>query len=139
MQVSWLREDYPRLYDRILQQAPEGRFVPVGGVWVEMDGNLPGGESFARQIIYGQQEFLATFGRTCEEFWLPDTFGYSAQMPQLLLAGGMRRFLTQKLCWNLVNRFPHHSFWWQGIDGSKVLTHFPPGDSYCLEVCGWGQ
>uniref|UniRef100_A0A8C0BH51 alpha-mannosidase n=1 Tax=Buteo japonicus TaxID=224669 RepID=A0A8C0BH51_9AVES len=106
------------------------QFIPVGGTWVEMDGNLPSGESMVRQFLQGQLFFQEQFGRICSEFWLPDTFGYSAQLPQLMRGCGIRRFLTQKLSWNLVNTFPHHTFFWEGIDGSRVLTHFPPGDSY---------
>ncbi|XP_074773841.1 alpha-mannosidase 2C1 isoform X3 [Athene noctua] len=94
------------------------------------DGNLPSGESMVRQFLQGQRFFQEQFGRICSEFWLPDTFGYSAQLPQLMRGCGIRRFLTQKLSWNLVNAFPHHTFFWEGIDGSRVLTHFPPGDSY---------
>lgn len=115
-------------------QAKQQRFIPVGGCWVEMDGNLPGGESFVRQILYGQKFFMENFGKACAEFWLPDTFGYSAQLPQLLALGGMKRFVTQKLSWNLVNKFPHNTFWWRGIDGTRVLSHFPPGDTYCMQV-----
>ena len=134
IQVAWLREDYPSLYQRLVTAVKSGRFIPVGGLWVEMDGNIPSGESFCRQMLYGQQEFMKSFGRYCDVFWLPDTFGYSAQLPQLMRQAGMERFLTQKMSWNLVNKFPHHSFLWEGIDGSAVLTHFPPADSYACEI-----
>ncbi|XP_051484223.1 alpha-mannosidase 2C1 isoform X4 [Apus apus] len=97
------------------------------------DGNLPSGESMVRQFLQGQRFFQQQFGQICSEFWLPDTFGYSAQLPQLMRGCGIRRFLTQKLSWNLVNSFPHHTFFWEGIDGSRVLTHFPPGDSYGMQ------
>ncbi|KAM4747060.1 alpha-mannosidase 2C1 isoform 2-T3 [Rhinophrynus dorsalis] len=97
------------------------------------DGNLPSGESMVRQFLQGQHFFLQEFGKMCSEFWLPDTFGYSAQLPQLMNGCGIHRFLTQKLSWSLVNAFPHHTFHWEGIDGSKVLTHFPPGDSYGMK------
>ncbi|ESO98562.1 hypothetical protein LOTGIDRAFT_142661 [Lottia gigantea] len=95
-----------------------------------VDGNIPSGEAFVRQFLYGQRYFLKEFGIVCKEFWLPDTFGYSAQLPQIMEQCGISRFLTQKLSWNIFNKFPHHTFWWNGIDGSRVLTHFPPGDSY---------
>ncbi|XP_015265205.1 PREDICTED: alpha-mannosidase 2C1 [Gekko japonicus] len=100
-QFEWVKSHYPGLYTKIQDFAKEGRFIPVGGTWVEM-------------------------------FWLPDTFGYSAQFPQLMRGCGIRRFLTQKLSWNLVNAFPHNTFFWEGIDGSRVLAHFPPADSYGL-------
>ncbi|KAM6351086.1 alpha-mannosidase 2C1 isoform 1-T1 [Alca torda] len=129
-QFEWVRSWYPRLYAQIQDFVAKGQFIPVGGTWVEMDGNLPSGESMVRQFLQGQQFFQEQFGQICSEFWLPDTFGYSAQLPQLMRGCGIRRFLTQKLSWNLVNTFPHHTFFWEGIDGSRVLTHFPPGDSY---------
>ncbi|XP_017672506.1 PREDICTED: alpha-mannosidase 2C1 isoform X2 [Lepidothrix coronata] len=129
-QFEWVRSWYPGLYAQILDFVAKGQFIPVGGTWVEMDGNLPSGESMVRQFLQGQQFFQEQFGRICTEFWLPDTFGYSAQLPQLMRGCGIQRFLTQKLSWNLVNTFPYHTFFWEGIDGSRVLTHFPPGDSY---------
>ncbi|XP_008941963.1 PREDICTED: alpha-mannosidase 2C1, partial [Merops nubicus] len=129
-QFEWVRSWYPGLYAQIRDFVVKGQFIPVGGTWVEMDGNLPSGESMVRQFLQGQRFFQEQFGRLCSEFWLPDTFGYSAQLPQLMRGCGIRRFLTQKLSWNLVNTFPHHTFFWEGIDGSRVLTHFPPGDSY---------
>uniref|UniRef100_A0A663MGR4 alpha-mannosidase n=1 Tax=Athene cunicularia TaxID=194338 RepID=A0A663MGR4_ATHCN len=129
-QFEWVRSWYPGLYAQVQDFVAKGQFVPVGGTWVEMDGNLPSGESMVRQFLQGQRFFQEQFGRICSEFWLPDTFGYSAQLPQLMRGCGIRRFLTQKLSWNLVNAFPHHTFFWEGIDGSRVLTHFPPGDSY---------
>ncbi|XP_074862404.1 alpha-mannosidase 2C1 isoform X2 [Carettochelys insculpta] len=132
-QFEWVRTRYPGLYAQIQDFVKEGRFIPVGGTWVEMDGNLPSGESMVRQFLQGQRFFLQQFGSLCSEFWLPDTFGYSAQLPQLMRGCGIRRFLTQKLSWSLVNTFPHSSFFWEGLDGSRVLVHFPPGDSYGLE------
>ncbi|XP_031420687.1 alpha-mannosidase 2C1 isoform X2 [Clupea harengus] len=129
-QFHWVKEWYPGLYSQIQRFVQKGRFIPVGGTWVEMDGNLPSGESMVRQFLEGQNFFKAEFGNYCKEFWLPDTFGYSAQLPQLMQGSGITRFLTQKLSWNLVNTFPHNTFFWEGIDGSQVLTHFPPGNSY---------
>ncbi|KFU93081.1 Alpha-mannosidase 2C1, partial [Chaetura pelagica] len=132
-QFQWVQSWYPGLYARIRDLVAKGQFIPVGGTWVEMDGNLPSGESMVRQFLQGQRFFQQQFGQICSEFWLPDTFGYSAQLPQLMRGCGIRRFLTQKLSWNLVNTFPHHTFFWEGIDGSRVLTHFPPGDSYGMQ------
>ncbi|XP_035663488.1 alpha-mannosidase 2C1-like [Branchiostoma floridae] len=132
-QFAWVKQHYPTLYQKIQTRAAEGRFIPVGGTWVEMDGNIPSGESFVRQFLFGQKFFKKEFGAYCKEFWLPDTFGYSAQLPQIMAGAGIHRFLTQKLSWSLVNKFPHHTFWWVGLDGTAVLSHFPPGDSYETE------
>ncbi|XP_048649139.1 alpha-mannosidase 2C1 isoform X2 [Marmota marmota marmota] len=132
-QLDWVKNRYPGLYAQLQEFACRGQFVPVGGTWVEMDGNLPSGEAMVRQFLQGQNFFLQEFGKMCSEFWLPDTFGYSAQLPQIMRGCGITRFLTQKLSWNLVNSFPHHSFFWEGLDGSRVLVHFPPGDSYGMQ------
>lgn len=129
-QYEWVKDNYPGLYTQIKEFVKKGRFIPVGGTWVEMDGNIPSGEAFVRQFLYGQRFFMKEFNKRCSEFWLPDTFGYSPQLPQIMKLFGISRFLTQKLSWSLVNKFPHHTFWWEGIDGSRVLSHFPPGDSY---------
>ncbi|XP_061176887.1 alpha-mannosidase 2C1-like [Saccostrea echinata] len=129
-QYEWVKDHYPGLYTQIKDFVKKGRFIPVGGTWVEMDGNLPSGEAFVRQFLYGQRYFMQEFNKKCAEFWLPDTFGYSPQLPQIMKMFGISRFLTQKISWSLVNKFPHHTFWWEGINGSQVLTHFPPGDSY---------
>ncbi|CAL4203420.1 unnamed protein product, partial [Meganyctiphanes norvegica] len=129
-QWAWCKQYYPELFDRIKQKVTEGKFLPVGSTWIEMDGNIPSGESFIRQFLHGQRFYQQELGYTCKEFWLPDTFGYSAQIPALMHHMGLKKFLTQKLSWSLVNKFPHHNFTWEGIDGSSVLAHFPPGDSY---------
>ncbi|XP_037539458.1 alpha-mannosidase 2C1 [Nematolebias whitei] len=129
-QFEWVKSWYPGLFSKIQHHVKTGQFVPVGGTWVEMDGNLPSGESMVRQFLQGQLFFNREFGMYCKEFWLPDTFGYSAQLPQIMQGCGISNFLTQKLSWNLVNTFPHNTFFWEGLDGSKVLTHFPPGNSY---------
>uniref|UniRef100_A0A452TDN4 alpha-mannosidase n=1 Tax=Ursus maritimus TaxID=29073 RepID=A0A452TDN4_URSMA len=132
-QLEWVKSHYPGLHARLQEFACRGQFVPVGGTWVEMDGNLPSGEAMVRQFLQGQNFFRQEFGKMCSEFWLPDTFGYSAQLPQIMRSCGIRHFLTQKLSWNLVNSFPHHTFFWEGLDGSRVLAHFPPGDSYGMQ------
>jgi alpha-mannosidase len=129
-ELAWIRDGYPTLFERIKEKVAEGRFVLVGGMWVESDTNMPGGEAMARQFLEGKHFFLEEFGVECEETWLPDTFGYSAALPQIVRSAGNRWFLTQKISWNQVNRFPHHTFLWEGIDGSRVFTHFPPGDTY---------
>ncbi|HEX6657170.1 MAG TPA: glycoside hydrolase family 38 C-terminal domain-containing protein, partial [Ilumatobacter sp.] len=133
-QYAWIEDNEPDLFQRIDVKVHGGQWVPVGGMWVEADMNLPSGESLARQIVHGQRYFESRFGRRCSEVWIPDVFGYPASMPQLYAAGGMRRFVTQKLSWNTTNRFPHHTFWWEGLDGTSVLTHFPPGDTYNAEL-----
>ncbi|EAL63688.1 hypothetical protein DDB_G0287577 [Dictyostelium discoideum AX4] len=127
---QWTKENYPELYERIKEKVVTGQFIPTGGTWVEMDGNLPSGESFIRQFLYGQRFFEKEFGKKCTEFFLPDTFGYSAQLPQVIRHMGIENFITQKLSWNNLNKFPHSTFIWEGIDGSSVLTHFPPADTY---------
>ncbi|MET4135226.1 glycoside hydrolase family 38 C-terminal domain-containing protein [Pseudarthrobacter sp. PvP090] len=135
-QLAWIKELYPELFGRIREKVKTGQFVPVGGMWVESDTNMPGGEAMARQFLEGKSFFLAEFGVECEEAWLPDTFGYSAAMPQIVKAAGSKWFLTQKISWNQVNRMPHHTFNWEGIDGTRVFTHFPPVDSYSSELSG---
>jgi len=133
-QLDWLRADRPALYERVRAAIISGRIVLVGGMWVEPDGNLPGGEAMVRQMVYGKRFFLDEFGIETEEVWMPDSFGYSAALPQLAALAGNRFMLTQKLSWNQTNRFPHHTFWWEGIDGTRVFTHFPPVDSYNAEM-----
>ena len=135
-QYQWMKDHYPDLYAAIREKVADGRFVPVGGMWVESDTNMPGAEAMARQLIAGKRFFLEELGVECEETWLPDSFGYSAALPQIVRAAGMRWFLTQKISWNDTDRMPHHTFWWEGIDGSRVFTHFPPVDTYNAELSG---
>lgn len=130
VQYEWVKERNPDLYARILAKVKTGQWVPVGGTWVEPDCNIPSGESLCRQFMYGQRFFEKEFGRRCREFWNPDVFGYNGQLPQIMRQAGIRRFLTQKLSWNSFNKPRHHTFTWQGIDGSEVLAHFPPADTY---------
>ncbi|WP_027587015.1 alpha-mannosidase [Acidipropionibacterium thoenii] len=127
---AWLQADHPDLFARLQSAVKAGRIVPVGGMWVESDANLPSGEAMCRQLLYGQRYFIENFGKACQEVWLPDSFGYSGALPQLAKLAGARWFLTQKISWNQVDRFPHHSFWWEGIDGTRIFTHFPPADTY---------
>jgi len=129
-QLEWVKIHYPALFEEIKVFVAKGQFIPVGGTWVEMDGNIPSGESFIRQFVVGQNFYQKEFGQVCQEFWLPDTFGYSAQLPQIVRGVGMKYFLTMKLSWSLINKFPFHTFFWEGIDGSRCLTHFPPADTY---------
>ncbi len=129
-QYEWLKERDPDLYARIRAKVETGQFVPVGGTWVEPDLNLPSGESLVRQLLYGQRFFERELGRRCTELWAPDAFGYTGQLPQLARGAGITRFLTQKLSWNRFNRPDQHTFVWQGDDGSELLAHFPPADTY---------
>lgn len=127
---AWLEADQPELFARLREAIAAGWVVPVGGMWVEPDANLVGAESVCRQLTFGARFFADRFGHRCEEIWLPDSFGYSGALPQIARLAGMRWFLTQKISWNQVDRFPHHTFLWEGIDGSRILTHFPSADTY---------
>ena len=129
-QYAWIKEFYPELFERIRARVAEGRFIPVGGMWVESDTNLISGESMARQLIAGKSFFQREFGVEPKEVWLPDSFGYSGALPQIVAAAGSKYFLTQKISWNETNVFPHSTFDWEGIDGTRILTHFPPVNTY---------
>ncbi len=130
----WLEEHYPDLFARVRAYVECGRFIPVGGMWVEVDGVIPAGESLVRQMLLGKRYFADRFGIENREIWLPDSFGYSAALPQLAARSGSDVFLTQKISWNDTTVFPHHSFWWEGLDGTRVFTHFPPADTYAASV-----
>jgi alpha-mannosidase len=129
-QHAWMAEQYPSLFEEMKEKAAAGQFEPVGSMWVEPDTNLPSGESLVRQLVFGKRFFLEHYGIETQDCWLPDAFGYSGNLPQILQSAGVRFFLTQKLSWNEIDRFPHHTFWWEGIDGSRVLAHCPPTDTY---------
>jgi alpha-mannosidase len=129
-QYAWLKESQPELFERVRTAVAAGNIRPVGGMWVESDTNMPGGEALARQLVLGKRFFLEEFGVDSEEAWLPDSFGYTAALPQIVRAAGARWFLTQKPSWNATNAMPHSSFLWEGIDGSRVFTHFPPAETY---------
>ena len=133
-QYAWIKEYYPDLFERIRARVAEGRFIPVGSMWVESDTNMPGSEAMARQFIAGKSFFLREFGIDTPEAWLPDSFGYSGSLPQIARSAGVRWFLTQKISWNETNKFPHHTFDWEGIDGTRIFTHFPPVDTYNSRV-----
>ncbi len=129
-QYEWLEKEYPKLFTRVKDAIDRGQWEPVGSMWVEADCNLTGAESLVRQFLYGKRYFREKFGYTTQDMWLPDVFGYSAALPQILEKFNISYFLTQKISWNQFNKFPHHTFWWQGIDGTKVWSHFPPADTY---------
>jgi alpha-mannosidase len=130
VQYQWVKESYPILYDRIRAAVADGRWEPVGGMWVEADSNVPSGESLVRQFVHGKRFFLAEFGIETHEMWIPDVFGYSAALPQIAAAAGVDSLVTQKMSWNDTNTFPHSTFWWEGHDGTRVLAHFPPAATY---------
>ncbi|KAL2757471.1 glycoside hydrolase family 38 protein [Sodiomyces alcalophilus JCM 7366] len=133
-QYKWLKQLYPNVWDRVKAKVRAGQFHPIGGSWVEHDTNMPSGESLVRQFLYGQRFFESNLGRRSQTFWLPDTFGYAAQLPQLCRLAGMDRFLTQKLSWNNINKFPHTTFNWVALDGSQVVCHMPPSETYTAEA-----
>lgn len=127
---QFLKDYYPGLYKEVKKQVEAGRIELQGGMWVEADCNLISGESMIRQILYGKNFFKDEFGIDVDNLWLPDVFGYSAAMPQILQKSGITTFMTQKISWNQFNKFPHHTFMWEGIDGTDILTHFLPTDTY---------
>ncbi|MFF2090560.1 alpha-mannosidase [Paenibacillus sp. NPDC058174] len=119
-----MRRHYPDIFEGMKQRIAEGRWEINGGVWIESDCNLVSGESLIRQFLVGQRYTRKHFNYTADVFWLPDTFGYSAAIPQIMAGTEVRYFLTTKLSWNDTNHFPYDTFYWQGLDGTKVLTHF---------------
>ncbi|WP_246470199.1 alpha-mannosidase [Cohnella nanjingensis] len=127
---QWMKTRYPKLYDQVKARVSEGRWEPQGAMWVESDTNVPTGESLVRQILYGKRFFRQEFGQEMKSLWMPDVFGYTASLPQILKRSGVDYMMTQKLSWSVYNRHPHHTFHWEGIDGSSVLTHMPPEDTY---------
>ena len=131
---AFVKHHYPALYEEIKAAVKSGRWELQGGMWVEADCNLISGESMVRQFLHGKNFFMDEFGVEVKNLWIPDVFGYSAAMPQIIRKAGCDYFLTQKISWNWSNRFPYHTFLWRGIDGSEVLTHFPPEDTYNASV-----
>lgn len=131
---DYVRQDYPELFEAIKEQVAAGRWETIGGMWVEADCNLSGSESLARQFLLGRSFFREHFGAGVDTpvLWLPDVFGYAWNLPQLIKEAGLDYFFTIKIGWSQYNRLPFDSFWWQGLDGTKVLTHFsttPEGGS----------
>lgn len=127
---QWMKDYYPPLYKKMQAKIAEGRWETQGAMWVEPDTNLASGEALVRQIVYGKRFFREEFGKDPHMLWLPDVFGYSAALPQILKKADVEYFLTIKLSWNAFNVFPHHTFFWQGIDGTQVLSHMPPEGTY---------
>ncbi|OMH79596.1 Alpha-mannosidase G [Zancudomyces culisetae] len=129
-QFEWLEQNYKGLFDRVIGRVKTGQFIPIGATWVEMDCNVPSGEAMVRQFLLGQRYFAEKMGVVSKVFWLPDTFGYAAQLPQIVKQSRAEYFFTQKLSWNNINKFPHTTFNWVGLDGTSVLTHMAPADTY---------
>ena len=122
-----LERYYPDLFERVREKVKNGQFEPVGGMYVESDCNIPSAESLTRQFLYGQRYFRETFGKVCNNCWLPDVFGNSAVLPQILKKSQISYFVSNKMStWNDTNRFPHNSFIWRGLDGSQVYACVPP-------------
>ncbi|WHY86026.1 alpha-mannosidase [Neobacillus novalis] len=121
---DYIKHDYPVIYDQIRKRVEEGRWEPDGGMWLEPDCNLPSGESFVRQLLHGTRFLRDEFGVECKYLWLPDVFGYSWALPQILQKSGIKTFVTTKISWNQYNRMPHDVFKWRGIDGTEILTYF---------------
>ncbi|KQO61196.1 alpha-mannosidase [Curtobacterium sp. Leaf261] len=135
-QYAWIKEHRPEVYERVKAAVAAGRFLPIGGMWVESDTVMPTGESIVRQFSQGQRFFKDEFGIEPKGVWLPDSFGYSPALPQLMRRAGFEWFFTQKISWNQVNKFPHHTFLWEGIDGSRMFSHFPSMDTYNSQLSG---
>ncbi|MGL5722673.1 MAG: alpha-mannosidase [Brevinema sp.] len=121
---AYVKEYYPDLYQQVKQKVKEDKWEAEGAMWVEPDCNLTSGEALTRQVLYGKRFFKEEFGKDSEFLWLPDVFGYSAALPQILKKSGVNTFITSKISWNQYNRFPHDLFWWRGIDGTDILTTY---------------
>lgn len=134
--LDYLSQDYPEIFDRITDEVKGGRFEIEGALWLEPDVNIAGGEALVRQILYGVRYHQQTFGVRPRMIWLPDTFGYSASLPQLMAKSGMDSFVTHKLSWNDTNRMPDETLFWQGIDGTKVVAYFLTTQPYDSKSIG---
>jgi alpha-mannosidase len=133
-QLEWTKQLYPDIYNKIKEDILKGNVELQGGMWVEPDCNLPSGESLVRQIIYGKKFFKKEFDIDVKTCWLVDSFGFPGSLPQILKKSGLDYFCTIKLFWNNFNKFPYTTFLWEGIDGSKVLSHMPPEGTYTSEA-----
>jgi alpha-mannosidase len=125
-----VKDHYPELYKKVQAAVKGGGWELQGGMWVEADCNITSGESMVRQVLHGKNFFMDEFGVDVRNVWIPDVFGYSAAMPQIMKRAGIDYFLTQKLSWSQFNTFPYTTFRWRGIDGTELLTHFPPENNY---------
>ncbi len=125
-----IKDAYPALYERIKRAVKAGKWELQGAMWVESDTNVTGGESLIRQLLHGKRFWRDEFGQDVRNLWLPDVFGYSAALPQILRKSGVDAFMTQKLSWSQFNEFPHHTMTWRGLDGSEIFTHFLANNNY---------
>lgn len=121
---KFLKADYPEIYEKVKEKIKEGRWEIDGGMWIESDTNIPSGESLVRQFMYGKRYIKEEFGLDSELLWLPDVFGYSAALPQIMKKSGIKYFMTTKISWNQYNHFPYDTFLWSGIDRTEMFTHF---------------
>jgi alpha-mannosidase len=121
---DYIKTDYPEIYEQMKARIAEGQWEAGGAMWLEADCNIPSGESLVRQILHGKNFYKEEFGVDCTYLWLPDVFGYSWALPQILTKSGIKTMMTTKISWNQYNRMPHDTFYWKGIDGSEILTHF---------------
>ena len=134
---EYMKEEFPEIYESIKKRVAEGRWEADGAMWVEADCNLTSGESLTRQILLGSRFLMDEFGKDVHYLWLPDVFGYSWALPQILKKAGIDTFMTTKISWNQYNRMPHDTFIWKGIDGSEVLTHFITTPEPCNPRDSW--
>ena len=130
---KFVKAQSPELFEQIKERVKEGRWEPEGGMFLEADCNIASGESLVRQILFGKRFFKEEFGADSKVLWLPDVFGYSAALPQILQRSGIPYFMTTKISWNDTDKLPYDTFMWKGIDGSKVLSHFIPASDYTSE------
>jgi alpha-mannosidase len=135
---KFVKEDHPEIYEQIKDKVKEGNWEPEGAMWLEADCNLSSGESIVRQILHGKRFFKEEFGVDNKILWLPDVFGYSAALPQILKKSGVDYFMTTKISWNDTNKLPYDSFMWKGLDGTEVLTHFITAKDYQEQPKGHG-
>ena len=129
-ELVWIKKEYPRLFSSLKDKYAMGQFEPQGGMWVECDTNLPSGESLIRQLLYGMKFWKDEFNADIKNCWLPDVFGYSAQLPQIMKKCGIDYFMSQKLSWNSINEFPLETFNWEGLSSDNVLVHLLPANRY---------
>jgi alpha-mannosidase len=127
---QWMKDMYPALYDRVKEAVAAGRWDAMTASWVEFDTNVPWGEALVRQLLHGKMFARKEFGLDVKTCLLPDSFGYTGALPQLLKKAGVEYLVTTKMSWDRYNTYPHHTFFWEGIDGSKVLVHLPPEGTY---------
>ena len=127
---DYVKKNSPEVYEEIKKRVAEGRWETEGGMWVEADCNIASGESLIRQFIHGKRFFREEFNKDNEVLWLPDVFGYSAALPQIMKKCGINYFMTTKISWSEFNKMPYDTFMWEGIDGTKILTHFSPTADY---------